>query len=277
MPVTYLKVQLEFRISGEGFSEIYYHSGSDPKGFKASASALVEERKKLLVAVGTIHHVRVSGAQPGARAYRFPVFNGGGVVASTKTRDVGAVTGTVGLYGNNGAFRKLQLHGLPDDYHTFDTAGNPNPALGADLSNYLTYLQTNAYAIKHTIVSANDAANAVVNDITVAAGVVTFKVNPAGLAVGKKVRISGPKGTRVRQFRGTWTVGALLADGFTSRTTRSIDTNFFYIPGTAKMRAGEPDAWNYEPITGFDDFEIAGSRRVGRPTDSPRGRRSNRP
>lgn len=277
MAVTQLKVQLEFRMGPDGWSEIVYHPGSSPKAFLPDAQALVNERKKGLSRVGNIHHVRISGAQPGARSFRFAVVNGAGGMPATAFRDAGMVTTNVDVYGATAAYRKLQLHGYPDVDHRYDTNGLPDLGLHPTILAYLTFLKTNGYTIRHTIAAAGDAANKVVTDITVDNGIVTFVVDTTGLNVGDKVRISGVKGFNMAQFRGTWTVGEKVAGpptSFKSFTTRTISENFFYVKGSGRLRGGEADDYTFEPIDTWGPTEEIGSRRTGRPTDEHRGRRS---
>jgi hypothetical protein len=167
---------------------------------------------------------------------------------------------------------------MPDGNHSYDAAGNPNIALSPTVLAYLTFLKTAGYTIRHTIDAANDEDNAVINDISVDAGIVTFTMNTAGLVVGQKVRVSGVKGYNVSQFSGTWTVGELVAGpplAFKSFTTRTISENFFYVKSSGQLRSGQSDAFTFEAIDSWDVTEENGSRRTGRPTDSPRGRRSS--
>lgn len=279
MAVENLKVQMEFTMGGEGWSEILYHAGASPIGFAAAAAALVEERKKMLVAVAQIHHVRISAAQPGARSFRFRVSNGAGAVSASLARDVGNVTSTVGVYGELGAYRKLQFHGRPDDAHVYMASGAINAALTGATTAYLNYLVANNYQIRHQTVAANDPVNKSIQDITVDDGVVTFVVDTTGLSERDKIRVSGVKGFNARQFNGVWTIGSKVVGpptAFTSATTRLIDPNYFYLARSGVIRLANPSAFSYQRITGYDAFEDYSTRKTGRPSNSPRGRRSTR-
>lgn len=279
MPVTTLRIQQEFRMGPDGWSEIIWHAGSSPKEFKTEAEALVRERLKCLVAVGSVHHVRVSGMQPGAKSYRFPITNGQGGVVPSKKRDVGPVTTTVGLYGANGAYRKLMLHGLPDSDHRFNEAGIYDSGLSGAVETYIRYLKTNGYGIRTSTKAVNDATLKEIEDITALGNVVTFKMDATGLAKGQKVRINSAKGFFASQFNGVWTVKTILdpvTNGFTATASRGVVPGFFYVGGTAKVRNGNVEGYAFEPIDSWDTYEGVGSRKTGRPTDLPRGRRSNR-
>jgi hypothetical protein len=261
----------------DGWSEIHYRDGSTPKASQDTAQALVNERVKLLVSVGQIHHVRISGTTPGSRSYRFiPTGGQGGRVAS-KVRDVGAVTQTIGLYSAAGFFRKLAMHGFPDISSEFDAAGTQDVSIKSGVATFLTYLKTNGYQIRHITTPAADPALLPVSNIAVANGIVTFTTAAPGLAVGQKVRISSCKGLRVSQFNGVWTVAGLVAGppaGFTATTKRGIDPDFIYTLSTGKVRDASPASYSYPTIDSWDTYMQASTRKTGRPTDEHRGRRS---
>jgi hypothetical protein len=273
--VEYCRHQLEFRMGSDGWSESYYHGGAVPKAEKPVADQLVIERKKFLVSVAQIHHVRISAATPGGRSYRFPVFSGFGGVNSP--RDAGVVTSNIGGYGDLGAYRTFQFHGVKDASHIWDDQGAPNVAITPFIQPFLDYLRLNGWKIRHVPAAANDVTLAKITGIAVALGVVTFTVPHGGLDSGDKVIVSGCKGFNVSQFNGTWTVGnpdPVPAGSFLSTTTRGIDPQFFYLAGSGKIRLANPSNYSFQQIASWDDFETVGSRRTGRPTDSHRGRRS---
>lgn len=279
MATVNLRVQLEFRMGADGWSELYWHAGTSPKSFALNAADLVTERKKCLVNDAVIHHVRISAAQPGAHSYRFPVPNGSGALPNSYLRDVGPVTTTVGVYSTSGSFRKLQLHGLPDTDHAYDDNGVPSVTLSGNVATFLAYLKAQSYQIRSVSAKAGDLANKKIADIAVAGtGVVTFTVDATGLVGGQKVRVSGARGSKAKQFNGVWTVGTTLTpitNGFTAVTNRIIDPNFFYVTNSAVIRNNAPESYQFFSIDDWDAYEYPGTRRTGRPTDSPRGRRSS--
>jgi hypothetical protein len=272
-----VKIQLEFRLGADGWSEIYYHDGGTPKASQSTGQALVDERVKLLVALGTIHHVRISGTAPGSRSYRFPPIGGGGGRPAAKVRDVGAVTHTVGLYTANGVFRKLILHGFPDEASFYLPDGSAATAMGDLTRDFLQFLKTNNYQIRHLTVAANDDGNPEISAITAAGADVTFAGTFPGIAAKQKVRVSGCKGFGAAQFNGVWTVGSLVTGppaGIKCNRAKGFNANFQYVASSGKLRSAQPAAYSYPIIDSWDPFVGQSVRKVGRPTDSPRGRRS---
>jgi len=275
--VASVKIQLEFRMGGDGWSEIYYHGGSAPRDSKGVAQALVTERVKILCAVGVIHHVRISGTTPGSRSYRFPPTGATGGRVASKTRDAGAVTTTVGMYSADGVYRKLALRGMPDDGHNWNEAGQESTTIPGMTQTFLNYLKDQQFQIRHIVLPATDEGLSPIKDVSVAAGIVTFTTDSLIPVVGKKVKISGMKGLKASQFNGVWTVGSVAAGPpmtFSALTKRLIDPNFFYIKGTGRIRSAEPAAYTYVTINSFDDYDTTSTHKTGRPTDSHRGRRS---
>jgi hypothetical protein len=274
MAVTNLKIQMEFSIQQNGWSEFLYHAGASPVGFKASAALLVSERLKCLVQGARCHHVRISGATPGQRSYRFPPSFQSGSIPSAP--DVPAVTSTIGLYTAEGSFRKLLLHGLPDAAHVYTVSGQPELGLGSLTRAYLQFLVANGYQIRTKTLPANDPALKTITNITVAANsVVTFTVDATGYSTGNKVIVSGCKGANAGQFNGVWTIVSVANDlsSFTATTTRRITTTFIYNGGTGKIRNGGSSGYAFQNITDFDEIWESSTRKVGRPSNSPRGRR----
>jgi hypothetical protein len=273
-----LKVQMEFRMNGDGWSEHLYHGGDGPKAFAVLGQALCNERKKSLVNVATIHHCRISKVGGGARSYRFPVASGSGMI--TLTRDVGPVTRTMGLYGDSGAYRLYKFHGRPDDTTQYDINGNLSTGVPALLDDFVQYLITNSYQIRHITQAANDDTLVNVASVAVAGPTVTFVLAGSIPDGTKKVVISGMKGYGVRQFNAVWTVANLTTvagvSTFTTSTTRPLDTRFNYVANTGKIRVGGSGAFGFQNIADRDAFCGAGTRKTGRPTDEPRGRRSLR-
>lgn len=279
MAVTHLRVQLELKMGSEGWSETYYHAGSDPKAFQSQAISLARERQKILAAVAKIHHIRISAAMPGARAYRFPLLNPNGGLAGSSTRDVGAITLTVGCYTSDNAFRKIGLHGFPDITTAFDTDGNLNVGMPAGVPTFFAYLVAQAYEIRHRKKPFNDLSLVGIKNITVTNGLVMFETVTTGLSPKDKVLVRSAKGYKVGQFNGVWVVKDIVVGppaGFTAQTKRLVDDQFFYSGNTATWTGGGTDAVDFLPMTAFDDFCERGTRKVGRPTDVPRGRRSSR-
>lgn len=275
----FLKVQLEFRLAGPGFSEIYYVAGSDPKGYAGSAMDLVRERQKMMVRVAIIHHVRISAAQPGGKSYRFPVISGAGALAPVNARDVAAVTSTVNVYTTSGIRRTLKFHALPDDLTVFNVDGSESSALDPRVANFIDTALLGKYAIKAQAIPAKLATRRIA-DITVAEkGDVSFQCDTVGLLEGQHIRVSSCQGWKANQFHGVWRVGKIIAGPPTSivcGTRRPIDPNYFYSKATGTIRDAETSGFNFLPMASRDNFQVASTRKVGRPTDAPRGRSSNR-
>jgi len=273
-----LKVQMEFRMGGDGWSEHFYHGGTGPRAFALLGQALCNERKKGLVNVAVIHHCRISQVGGAARSYRFPVTAGTGM--QTLPRDVGPVTRTIGLYGDGGAYRLYKMHGRQDETTSYNAAGVLDTSVPGTMADFADYLATAGYQIRHISQAASDDTLVNVADVTVNGATITFVLNGSLLAGTKKVIVSGMKGYGVRQFNGVWTLASLVTAGgistFTSTTTRPIDTRFNYVGNTGKIRVLGATTYAYQNIESHDGFAGAGTRKTGRPTDEPRGRRSLR-
>jgi len=269
---------MEFRMNGDGWSEHVYHGGTGPKAFAVLGQALCNERKKSLVNVAVIHHCRISLVGGGARSYRFPVASGGGMI--TLPRDVGPVTRTLGIYGDAGAYRLYKFHGRPDDTTQFDNQGVLSTAVPALIDDFVQYMITNGYQIRHVSQAASDDTLVTVKDVTMNGATVTFVMNGTVPDGTKKILISGMKGYGVRQFNGVWTVATLVTAGgvttITTTTTRPLDTRFNYVGNTGKLRVSGTGAFSFQNMADRDAFCGAGTRKTGRPTDEPRGRRSLR-
>lgn len=275
MPVENLKFQLEFRMNSEGWSEVYYKAGSDPKAAKPDAVALVNERKKFLAPVGVIHHVRISAAQPGGRSFRFTVANGAGG-ASALPRDVRNVTTTVQAWGATAGSRVFKFHGRQDDAIVFNDDGTAQAAIPAVIDTFMAYLVTQQYQIRTNTLAANDPALPKVTDIDVAAGEVTFYGTFPGTTVGEKIRISGVKGFKTAQFNRVWTVSEVVAGppaGIKCQTTALLDPTFLLVKGSGRLREANFGDYTFVTISDYADTVAFSTRKVGRPTDSPRGRR----
>lgn len=278
MAVEQLKVQLEIRMGADGWGEDYYAAGTVPKAFAAAAQSLADERKKMLVKTATIHHCRISAAQPGGRSYRFPVVNGAGSRPTVQHRDFGNVAVNIGAYGEGGAFRKLCFRGFPDDTIVYDANGVADTTLPNLLPTFLAYLKAQQYLIRHIARAPNDLANIVIKDIGSVDGSVTFTCNATGLAESQHIKISSCKGHKASQFNGVWIVGELLNPvtlGFKAGTKRLVDANFFYVKSTGRIRNVEAAGYTFQKMVDFDAFITPGARKTGRPTDEHRGRRSS--
>lgn len=281
MAVEHLKVQLEFRMGPDGWSEIIYMAGSDPRATTASSKAigLARERLKLLASAGVIHHIRISPAnEQTIRSYRFPLIAGAG--GDARARDVGGVTVTVGLYGQNSAFRTIKLHGVPDVGNFFDISGVYSSGLGGDLRSYVQYLVANEFEIKHRVQGAKLVTLAHVTDITYVSPNVFLEMPTAGFAANDKITVSGAKGVNVRQFNKNWTVKSVEVGppaGLKLSASSGVSLPFSYTGGTAVVRINNiATAYSFSKITSFDDFVQPGTRKTGRPTDEHRGRVSGR-
>lgn len=285
MAVSYLKVQMEFRMGSDGWSEHIYMAGSTPRSAVVKANELVTQRRKILANVGYIHHVRISPAnEKTIRSYRFPVLNGQG--QSTAARDVANVTRTCGLYGAAGERRTYFTHGRVDDANTFDAAGVADTSFttaGKDWWDYLAGIgypgDSNGWMLRHRVQGAKDLTLKTVADIQVVGNYVVFYLDTTALSNGDQITISGADGFHASQFNGTWKVAGknvVAANTIKVSTRRFIDPRFYYIPESGKIRAGGAAGFTYVLITSHDAFEQPGTRKTGRPSDEHRGRQSGR-
>jgi hypothetical protein len=275
MASTGTRYELQFKM-GPGWSEIFYtqESGS-PRSLIATGQALAAARLKCLVAAATLHHVRISSVGVSTPSYNFPIFpSRGGLI---QNNDVPGVTSNYGIYSATGQRRTLQLHGLPDSDHVYDAAGDASITLAGYEITFLSYLVSRGFCIRSVAVRANTLTPLKIANITIAGPVQTVTVDTTGLVVGQKVRISGAQGFKSRQWNAVVKVASLIAGPptqFTFGTKRLIDPNATYVTGSAQLRNADIAGFNFLPITVYDNFSANGTRRVGRPTDLPRGKQS---
>ncbi len=147
-----LKIQMEFRMGGDGWSEILYADGTVAKDFQNTAVSLISERIKCLSNQALIHHCRVSVVGGATSSFRFPVVVGTGSWAAR--RDVGPTTCNVNCYTSNGLRRQIQLHGVPDVGKQYDADGVLIFTLDGKIDTYLTFLATANYQIRTVAVRA---------------------------------------------------------------------------------------------------------------------------
>ncbi len=282
MGVNNLKVQLEFRMGGDGWSEQFYCSGSSPIGAKALGHELANKRSFALVKTARIHHVRISPAnEQTVRSYRFPEANNAGAI--DKLRDMGSATIVVGIFTETGHYRALKLHGCPDAAIAYYDDGSAKTTLTSEVKAFLDYLAPGVagspWQIKARAKTAADATNVAIVDITMSGTDVLLQCATAGFAAKDKITVSGCKGYNVRQFNKNWRVKAVVAGppaGLLCTPAFQVSPGFFYVGASGVIRSNQGAGFSYLPMFSHDDFMTFSERKTGRPTDEHRGRVSSR-
>lgn len=280
VPVTNaLKYTFAFALSDdEGWTETYYRLGSSIDDVAVTAARdLAIKRSFPLVPACKIKFCRIS-ASPSTRASRLVKFlNQRGDPTPPTTRDVGAVTTELAMYSSLGHRRDMQFHGLADDRHTYDVNGDQTQTISAGLKAFLDYLVANQWQMRVESKTAQDPTNSPISSIALVGGLVNF-LSPAVVAPGQQFIVSGFKGWKANQFRGTWTCAAFTAGAPNNTigcyTRKLIDPNYF-VAKWGNIRVITSSFFNFEPMTAFDQTgAVYSTRRIGRPPSVRRGRRS---
>jgi hypothetical protein len=276
-----MKVTLNFSMAPlPGWSESYF-TGPSPinDALKARIDQLAAKRILPLVNVARITSYRVS-AVPSRRFSRH-ILKQDLVGLDNRVRDVAAVTNTVPIYSAQNHVRFLPVHGMADDASAFFANGGENRGVNGGLRAFLDYLKTNAWQMQVETINAFDRTQAGLKPLTnvaIVANVVTVTVAGLGAVLGDHVLLSGLKGYKVGQFLGEWIVSDYTDPTLKLSSRKYVDPQFFLAPGSGFVRLKRKGAfYAYENITDWDETGIqASTHRVGRPPDSPRGRRSRR-
>ncbi len=281
---TALRYTLNFALTpDDGWSETYYSLGSSiDAAAVARAHDLALKRAVPLISLAKISSCRIS-VSPANRTSRLVKFlNQRGDPSGPQNRDVGAVTTEIALYSTTGHRRDAQFHGQADDNHAYDLNGDQTSSLSNGLKTFLDYLIANSWQMRVESKTASDNTNIPISNIIVVGNKVQFLtsaiVNPLG-----QFLVSGIKGYKVSQFRGTWTVSKFIPavapstdNTLECSTTRLIDPNYF-IAKQGNIRILGPTFWNFEPIVAYDPTAgTFSTRRIGRPPSQRRGRRSGK-
>lgn len=284
-PVTVcLRYTLNFALTDDdGWSETYYGLGSSiDDSAVARAQDLAAKRAVPLISLAKIKSCRIS-VSPSNRTSRLVRFlNQRGNPTGPQVRDVGAVTTEIALYSTTGHRRDAQFHGQADDNHTYNLNGDQNQQLSPGLEGFLNFLKANSWQMRVESKTASDPTNTPISNIIIAGNKIQF-LAPILINPLQQFLVSGLKGYKVSQFRGTWTCSKFIAAVLPSTdntiecsTQRLIDPNYFLAkPGNIRLLG--PSFWVFEPIVAFDATSaVFSTRRIGRPPSQRRGRRSTK-
>ena len=281
---TALRFTLNFALSDEdGWSETYYGLGSSiDAAAVARAQDLAAKRALPLITLAKIKSCRIS-VSPSNRTSRLIKFlNQRGSPSGPQLRDVGAVTTEIALYSTTGHRRDAQFHGQADDNHEYSATGDQTSSLSPGLQAFLDYLIANSWQMRVESKTAGDPTNTPIGTILIAGNKVQF-LAPVVITPLQQFLVSGLRGYKVSQFRGTWTCSKFTAavppatdNTIECSTQRLIDPNYFLAkPGNIRVLG--PTFFNFEPIAAYDPTAgTFSTRRIGRPPSQRRGRRSTR-
>lgn len=279
MPFSHVKIVMQMDEGADGFSEGFYASGSSIKNGDPAdtlARALCAARKKVLCAVDTLHHFRLSAVEQKRVSVRRKFASPGGALPASLTRDNPLSTLVVGLITDDGNLRNYHIHGVPDDWTGFDVLGRFNGGVPGELSTYLDYIASGPFLLRTLTERAGDPGLKPITDITVNSGNIIYTVAGLGaLVAGDTVLVSGVKGFKTGVFDGRFRVLSYSDPTLTVRTLKPVDPGFVYGAPSGSIRIVGPTAYTYKQITDWTQ-PAPGARKVGRPTDSHRGRASAR-
>jgi len=274
----FVKCTFMFRLPGSGgWSEIFYRAGTpNDSGVKAACDLWVEKRRRPLVQLASIKGYRISsvGTPRMSRMYRLRAASGTPGVSGTSTRDQATSALVTTLRCATGESRVYMMRGNPDGYLNWDELGNQGgPA--ANITGFLDFLSTgNGWGMQAEVKKAGDPTLTPITLITTEGNKVFFSA--AGLTLPPKTRflVTGVRGYKAGQFRGTWRAQAYGAGIITAATKRLIDPNYV-IEEFGEVRVKDTSFYSYPLFNDYDrGQELAGSKRVGREPDQPRGRSS---
>lgn len=267
MAFTHVNVRMQFLMGTSTWSEAFYRASSAINtGTIDAAKLLVEKRRYPLSQAARIVYVRITAVEQKRLSRKIRIAAGAGLHSGN--RDVAAVSRVVPLYADNGSRRDYQMLGNPDSVIEFDPNGNEIPPFGPTTQAYLDYLSNTSNGWQMQVLTTPASADGLVpiSAISVAGGVVTFQAPNLTLSSGQKFVISGCDGFKVSQFNGAWRCSAYADPVLSANSSRYIDSQFFYVGGSGRIRPVTNTFYTYEQIASYDlDNVRGGTRKVGRP------------
>jgi hypothetical protein len=221
-----------------------------------------------------LHHYRVSAVEEKRRSVLRNRLAPAGYLAVDKTRDYAGSGLIVDLLTNDGTHRNYTIRGIPDGWISYDQAGDERLGVPNELRTYLDYIVAGGFALRGLVQMADTPGLPTITAIQKVANTLVLTV--AGLTVSPQdvVLVSNVKGYKVQGIAGQWTVLSYAGSDLTVKSGRAVDSGFqLDVPPTLRIiRHDGVVAKAMEDIIDWDNVR-AGTRRVGRPTDSHRGRR----
>lgn len=276
MAYSTLKYTMYFRLGGDGWSESYYKAGSDISGagVLGDIQTLCDKRQSILVPAAKLHHYRVSAVEEKRKSILRNRISPAGTWTTRGPRDYAGVGLYVDWQTAAGPHREQCLRGLPDSSVVYDDDGDELLGISATLQAYLDYIRDNGYLLRVLTQHAADLGLTPVTALDAAGN--TLVLTAAGLTVspGDVVLISNARGYKVKGIRGRWTVVSYSGAVLTLKSSREIDPNFALdtVPNIRVVVHNQSANYSMADISSWDNVR-AGTRRVGRPSDSHRGRR----
>lgn len=271
-----LRYTLYFRLGGDGWSESYYKAGTDINGtgVMADIQALCAKRQSIMIPSAKLHHYRVSAVEEKRKSVLRNRIGPAGTWADRGPRDYAGVGLYVDWQSAGGPHREQCLRGLPDSSVVYDADGDEMLGISTTLEAYLNYIRDNGYALRVLNQHAADPGLTPITAMDTVAN--TLVVTAAGLTVsnGDSVLISNARGYKTKGIGGRWSVLSYVGSVLTLKSARSVDEAFALdtVPNLRVLVHNQVAAYTFADISAWDNVR-AGTRRVGRPSDSHRGRR----
>lgn len=269
------RVSLFIEWGKQGWTENFYLDASDRVKAEQVAGALVQARRPLLSKTANVAYARVvvPGPPRDASFFSYGAFLGSGgwpVNAETTAAgdEISQAAVNCRVFAGPNVWRSWLVRGLPQEAidHSSPVAF-VTPIYRAALVTFFQFLFANGFQIR----SQNLGANAIVDAVTFIANklsTLTFVgAIPAGVVPGSVIQLA--YGVGVSNFNGTWRVLATASPALRvySKIKQQLGT---YI---AQSAVGRLVTYTYGAMTALS---VVGptSRRTGRPSYQPRGKRS---
>jgi hypothetical protein len=197
-----------------------------------------------------------------------------GALPDTLKRDGYAAAAEVRFTGGNHISRPF-IHGMPDSW--LESTNGINFTLTADaraaVNAYLVFLIAQGVWQVRGFATALTPDTSTIKGIAFVAGAPVFTLNGAAPAPNATIKVTGCKGYRANQYNGSWKVVSVTGQDCTVASNKPLDPTAIYAPNTGKWRTSTGGNWEYPAITTGTILK-AGSKKIGRPSFAPRGRRS---
>lgn len=261
------------RLGNNGKTESFYSSLSVAAAM-AAGQALAAKRSLLMTPGASIFDVVVRDvSNPRVSAVTDASWFENGKRPLTETPDVHNAAALC-RYTAGRHSAKPWLHAMPDDFiqGVSTTGGVFLTATALGLVNaYLAFLLAqNAWQLRGYDLTTTVPPAIRLSTITYIGGVVTMTAPGATYVAGDRIVVTGPKGFRVRQFAGVWSVVSNTAGALVVSAFKPLDPNFFYEANSAKVRK---IGYEYIGLSATQTLK-AGTKKMGRIPNVPPGRRS---
>lgn len=259
----------------QGWTESWYKDGDKPANAMAQAEALSILRVRILQRGALLNKIRIS--VPGApRDAEFKAYSDAsstgqyGAAVNSEDREA-QVSINVRLFAGDATWRTWMVRGVPADaIDNIAGKSTVQPIYEAILRNFVTQVAAGSWALRKSGYGASNRVLSIVQLSGKLQTVTTVDNLAAGIVAGAVVNLRG--GTGVSNINGNWRVRAVL--GLTSFSVWPKITRQY-----GDLDAGSLDVrlvtQTYPSITAGTPIGVT-TRRTGRPSYLPRGRRSVR-